>query len=343
MSKNSLKTAIIGAAGYTGSELARLLFFHPAVADVVFISRSGGDPIINKIPSLRGHSNACFIALEDADLTNFDVVFCATPPAVAMNIAKAPLSSGAVVIDLSPDFRLRDTATYEHWYGVKHSAPNLIPQAVYGLSETARAKIATADLIACPGCFATAVELALIPFAAAGLIDGQVIIDAKSGISGAGRRTDRTDLLYAEQAENFKAYAIDGHRHQPEIAQAIADFGDGNAPPFVFIPHLLPTVRGIYVSCYIPLKETIDPKQIITKHWQEKMFLDILGESPPQLAHVVGTNKVQIGAWLLNNKTALVITALDNLIKGAAGQAVQNMNIRFAQPEATGLSGARPL
>ena len=339
MPSKPLKVAIIGAAGYTGAELACLLFFHPAVEEVVFISRSGGDAVETKIPALRSHSKSHFIALADADLTSCDAVFCATPPAVAMNIVQAPLSSGTVVIDLSPDFRLRETALYERWYGVKHTAPELLSQAVYGLSEAAREKIRSAQLIACPGCFATAVELALIPFAAAGVIDGQVIIDAKSGVSGAGRRTDRADLLFAEQAENFKAYAVDGHRHQPEMEQALEDFG-GQSPPLLFIPHLLPTVRGIYASLYVPLKDTIDPASLLSEHWQDERFLEVLGETPPQLAHVIGGNRVQIAARLLNEKTALLIATLDNLIKGAAGQAVQNMNIRFGFSEADGLTGA---
>ena len=343
MSDSLLNIAVVGASGYVGAELVDLLTAHPQVGQMTFISRSLADTTVAAhIPAVRGrggHATAVFHHPEKATLAQCDAVFFATPHAVAMNEAAQLLAQGAVVIDLSPDFRLSDVTVFTHWYG-SHSAAHLLPQAVYGLTEAARPQISTASLIACPGCFATAVELALIPLAAAKVIAGQVIIDAKSGVSGAGRRSDRPDLLFTEQAENFKAYAITGHRHQPEIEQALTQF-TGASPSLIFVPHLLPTTRGIYATLYVPIKNGADAAAILQAHWRNEHFIDVLTEEIPALTQVTRTNRAQLAAQQVNDHTAVVIAALDNLQKGAAGQAIQNMNVRFGLPETTGLAGAR--
>ncbi|MBE8157853.1 MAG: N-acetyl-gamma-glutamyl-phosphate reductase [Betaproteobacteria bacterium] len=335
-----MNAAVVGASGYAGAELCALLAAHPHVERTAYISRKlSGETAASRLPFLRGRTDAVFLDFSRQALAGCDAVFFATPHAVAMHDAAAALDSGAAVIDLSPDFRLRDAAVFAEWYGA-HASPELLSRAVYGLPEAAREKIKTADLIACPGCSATAAELALIPLAAAGMIRGSVIIDAKSGVSGAGRQTGRADLLFAEQAENFKAYAVDGHRHLPEIKQAVAEFG-GEIPPPVFVPHLLPAVRGIYATIYAPLKNGSDCAAALREYWKDEIFIDVLEDGVPELAHVARTNRVQISARNFGGDLGIIFVALDNLQKGAAGQAVQNMNIRFGFAEESGLSGAR--
>lgn len=330
-----VKAAVVGATGYAGMELTRLLALHPNVSAELFVSRAAaGRKVAEVIPALDGISDACFTAPEDADYAPFDVVFFAAPGGVAMRDAPGLLAQGKVVIDVGADFRLRDESVFRQWYG-KHTAPQLLTQAVYGLSEAMREEIKNANLIACPGCFATAAELALLPFV--NWANGAIVIDAKSGVSGAGKRTDRADLLYAEQHGNFKAYSAGGHRHLPEIVQTLADAGWADAD-ITFVPHLLPAARGIYLNAYIPLKPNAPPPlQIISEHWHGEPFI-MAREGIPALADIIGGNRVKIGATMASNKTtAIVIVALDNLIKGAAGQAIQNMNIRFTLPETTGL------
>ena len=337
---NSLQVAVVGASGYVGEELAIILSRHPNIRRTKFISRAlGGTAAAAHFPALRGRTEEVFVAPSAEAFADCDAVFFATPHAVAMHSAAELLESKIVVIDLSPDFRLRDESVFRKWYG-DHASPHLLSQAAYGLSESARDTIKNANLIACPGCFATAAELALIPLAAKNAICGAPIIDAKSGVSGAGRRADRPDLLFASQNENFKAYALDGHRHAPEIQQAVAEFG-GKIPPIVFQPHLLPSSRGIYASVYIPLQSETDCAAAIRDHWKGEIFIDVLEDGVPELAQVAKTNRAQIVAHSLRPDLGLVLVALDNLQKGAAGQAVQNMNIRFGLPEAAGLDGAR--
>lgn len=328
-----VKAAVIGASGYAGMELSRLLVLHPNADAGLFVSRANaGRAIGDIIPALDGISDACFTAPDEADYEPFDVVFFAAPGGVAMRLAPDMLAQGKVVIDLGADFRLRDEKVFGEWYG-EHTSPQLLAQAVYGLSEVAREKLARANLIACPGCFATAAELALLPFVK--WADGAIVVDAKSGVSGAGKRTDRADLLYAEQHGNFKAYATGGHRHLPEILQTLADAGLPNAD-ITFVPHLLPAARGIYLNAYIPLKENAPPPvQIASEYWRGEPFI-VVRDTAPAMSEVVGGNRVKIGA-MTAGKTAIVIATLDNLIKGAAGQAVQNMNIRFGLPETAGL------
>lgn len=318
-----------------------MLAAHPHVGETAYISRTfAGELASSRFPFLRGRTDAVFQDLSPRAFAGRDAVFFASPHEVAMREAAAALEAGAAVIDLSPAFRLRDAGVFGKWYGA-HGAPELLSRAAYGLPEAAREKIKTADLIACPGCFATAAELALIPLAAAGMVCGPAVIDAKSGVSGAGRRTGRADLLFAEQADNFKAYAADGHRHLPEIEQAVAEFG-GAIPPVIFMPHLLPAVRGIYATVYAPLKAGADCAAALREYWKDEIFVDVLEDGVPELLHVARTNRAQLAARV-SGGTGVIFAALDNLQKGAAGQAVQNMNIRFGFPEDAGLSGARKI
>lgn len=341
MPERTLRVIVVGAAGYTGSELVRLLASHPAVDISAFVSStSAGEDVAARIPFWRGRRQMTFSPLDAlADLPG-EAVFFATPHGVAMQQAEALLAGGKVVFDLGADFRLKDAATFRHWYG-EHSAPALLAQAVYGLPEVARDSLQSANLIACPGCYATAVTLALLPFVAGGQIVGEVIADAKSGTSGAGRQSNRSDLLLAEMAGNYKAYALGGHRHHPEILQTLAAASGGAAPALTFIPHLLPLARGLFASIYLHTKDPDAAAATLAAHWQDEPFVEVL--PPPltaELAQVVGTNRLILSAHPLARGRMLVCAALDNLLKGAAGQAVQAMNIRFGLGETTGLAGA---
>lgn len=339
---SSMQAAIVGAAGYAGAELAVLLSRHPHIDRVAYLSRTlAGQPVAAHIPALRGETEAIFAEPSPQFFEPCEVVFFATPHGVAMHAAAELLEAGKVVIDMSPDFRLRDMSVFKRWYG-DHASPDLLSQAAYGLTEAARDRIREANLIACPGCHATAAELALIPLAAAGILEGSAVIDSKSGVSGAGRRAEREDLLFAEQSENFKAYAVDGHRHRPEIEQAVAEFG-GAIEPVAFVPHLLPASRGIYATVYVTANEDADCMNLIRERWKGEMFIDVVEAGVPELAHVARTNRVQLSARRLDNGHSMIIAALDNLQKGAAGQAVQNMNTRFGLSEDSGLAGARRL
>ena len=340
MSKRQLRVIVAGAAGYTGSELVRLLANHPAAAISAFVSSTAaGSNVADKIQFWRGRRQMAFEPLDNIGDLPGDVVFFATPHAVAMRHAPALLDAGKVVIDLGADFRLQDATVFRQWYG-EHSAPELLPQAVYGLPETAREKIKTANLIACPGCYATAIALALLPFVDGGYRLGDVIADAKSGTSGAGRQNGRTDLLLAEMANNYKAYGLSGHRHHPEIMQTLATAGKAT-PPLTFIPHLLPLARGLFANLYFQMQTPADAGSILTKYWRDNPFIEVL---PPaltaELAHAIGGNRLILSAHPLADERVLICATLDNLIKGAAGQAVQNMNIRFGLEETSGLAGA---
>ena len=346
---NPVDIAIVGATGYAGAELARLLAAHPGVRRAVYVSRSAaGAPVADFVPALRGHP-AVFAPPDSADMQNCDAVFFAAPSGVAMESAPALAQNGVAVIDLGADFRLRDPALYEKWYGRPHAAPALLDEAVYGLTEAAREKIPSAKIIACPGCHATAMQLALLPFVKADAVGpGAVVVDSKTGVSGAGRSSGRADLLMAEMHGNCKAYATGGHRHLPETRQALAEFGGGAVPEIVFVPHLLPLSRGILASVYIPLKDGgADPAEIVSRHWRDEPFVDALcGGAVPELARVSFSNKAEIFARKIDaggkggvGGMALVLLGLDNLMKGAAGQAVQNFNVRFGFAEDMGLRG----
>lgn len=338
-----LRAIVAGASGYTGSELVRLLAGHPAADITAFVSASAaGEAVADRLPVWRARPPQTFQPLESIAALDGDVVFFATPHGVAMRHAEALLAAGKVVIDLGADFRLRDRAVFEKWYG-EHTAPDLLAQAVYGLSEAAREQIKTAALIACPGCYATAIELALLPFIAGGHIGGDIIADAKSGTSGAGRQSGRSDLLLAEMASNYKAYGWGGHRHLAEILQTLADGGGGEVPALTFVPHLLPLPRGLFVNLYFKMAQPQRAAGILAERWRGNPFVETLADPlTAELAQVIGSNRAILSAHPLPSGQVMLCAALDNLLKGAAGQAVQNMNIRFGLDEACGLGGALP-
>ena len=341
MSERPLRVIVAGAAGYTGGELVRLLADHPAVEISAFLSStSAGEDVAARLPVWRGRRQMTFSPMEALAQLPADAVFFATPSGVAMQAAAGLLAAGKVVIDLGADFRLKDPAVFRQWYG-EHTAAELLPQAVYGLPEAERAALKSANLIACPGCYATAIALGVLPFVAGGHLSGEVIADAKSGTSGAGRQSNRSDLLMAEMAGNYKAYGLGGHRHHPEIVQTLAAAGGGSAPALTFIPHLLPIARGLFANLYMQVKDAAAAADILAAHWQGEPFVEVLREPlTAELAQVVGTNRLILSAHPLAGGRVLVCAALDNLLKGAAGQAVQAMNIRFNLGETSGLAGA---
>ena len=349
------RIAVVGAAGYVGGELAKLLADHPRAEVAVHASRAAaGKPVAQVLPDLRGKTRAVFAAPDPGQLAECDIVFFAAPHGAAMEAVPPLLKRGATVIDLGPDFRLRDPALYEKYYGRPHSAPDLLPSAVFGIPEapSVRRALPSANLVACPGCHSTAAILALLPFAESGALNPEAVVvaDSKTGTSGAGRRADRPDLALAEMHANCKPYAVAGHRHRPEIAQALSEFAKIKTPPaLAFVPHLLPLSRGILSSAYLQMKVpygALDLTKIAAKYFGDAPFVDILppddddGGLVPELSRVAFSNRVEIMARPLVDETALVSVALDNLMKGAAGQAIQNMNLRLNFPETEGLPGA---
>lgn len=347
MKNSTIKVSIVGASGYTGEELVRLLLSHPAVVIGSFYTSSkAGETVAKQQTILRRHpiyKDAVYKSIDDITQDDSDVVFFATPHGVVMQNAKNLLAQGKVVIDLGADFRIKEVATFNRWYG-EHTAPDLLPQAVYGLPELLEDKIKDANLIACPGCYATAIELSLIPLIANNLVEGEIIADAKSGVSGAGRRLDRAELLLAEMHGNYKSYALGGHRHLPEIEQTLQGMASAPLPKLTFVPHLLPIVRGLYANLYIGVASSATAIKTINDYWADAAFIEVLpnkagGESEvAQLSDVVHTNKLVMSLHPIHSKRLLVCAALDNLVKGASGQAIQNMNIRFGLPQTTGLS-----
>lgn len=337
-----IKAAIVGGTGYTGVELIRLLLGHPQVDLQVITSRSeAGQALEELFPSLRGVTGLRFSAPDPAVLKACDLVFFATPNGVAMTMARELIDAGVRVIDLAADFRLRDRGVWEQWYGMSHTCPELLEQAVYGLSEVNREAIAGAALVANPGCYPTAVQLGFLPLLEAGLIDpGDLIADAKSGVSGAGRKA-ATGILLCETSESFKAYAADGHRHLPEIQQGLAGV-TGTAVGLTFVPHLTPMIRGIHATLYARLRDPgADLQQLFTERYAGEPFVDVLpAGGHPETRSVRGTNLVRLSVVRpQGGDRVVVLSVIDNLVKGAAGQAVQNMNIMFGLEETMGLTG----
>lgn len=335
-----IKVGIVGGTGYTGVELLRLLAGHSDVRVVAITSRKeAGMPVAEMFPSLRGSYDLCFSDPASAGLNQCDVVFFATPNGIAMEQAAALLEAGVRVIDLAADFRIKDVAEWERWYGMKHAAPSLIAEAVYGLPEVNREQIKQAQLIANPGCYPTAVQLGFIPLLKAGAIDPQFLIaDAKSGVSGAGRKAEVHSLL-AEAGDNFKAYGVAGHRHLPEISQGLANVN--NSPVgLTFVPHLTPMIRGIHATLYGRLNKDVDVQALFEQHYANEPFVDVLpAGSHPETRSVRGANVCRIAVHRpQGGDTVVVLSVIDNLVKGAAGQAVQNMNIMFGFPENRGLT-----
>jgi N-acetyl-gamma-glutamyl-phosphate reductase len=334
-----IKVGIVGGTGYTGVELLRLLVAHPDVEIAAITSRGeAGMPVARMFPSLRKHVGIAFTDPAASDLTSCDCVFFATPNGVAMGQVKPLLDAGVKVIDFSADFRLQDIATWEKWYKMKHAAPELVGEAVYGLPEINRDRIRGARLVANPGCYATAVQLALLPLVETEFVDhASLVADAKSGVSGAGRKAE-VDILFSEASDNFKAYALGGHRHHPEIVQSLLA-ASGRSVGLTFVPHLVPMIRGILATVYARITKEADFQALFERRYEAEPFVDVLPPgSQPETRWVRGSNMCRIAVHRPQGGNTLVVVAVeDNLVKGAAGQAVQNMNIVFGLPETRGL------
>jgi N-acetyl-gamma-glutamyl-phosphate reductase len=339
MQQNKIKVGIVGGTGYTGVELLRLLALHPGTEIACITSRGeAGQRVSDMFPSLRGYVDLPFTDPAQADLANCDVVFFATPNGIAMQQTRALLDAGVRVIDLAADFRIQDVAVWEKWYGMTHACPDLIAEAVYGLPELNRDKIASARLVANPGCYPTAVQLGFLPLLKAGVVDeSHLIADAKSGVSGAGRKAE-THILFAEAGDNFKAYGVAGHRHLPEISQGLTGMCD-NKVGLTFVPHLTPLIRGIHATLYARLTKDVDLQSLYETQYRNERFVDVLpAGSHPETRSVRGSNQCRIAVHRPGNgDTVVVLSVIDNLVKGAAGQAVQNMNIMFGFGETAAL------
>ncbi|MBB5017630.1 N-acetyl-gamma-glutamyl-phosphate reductase [Chitinivorax tropicus] len=334
-----IKVGIVGGTGYTGVELLRLLARHPEVKLTAVTSRKEeGMPVAEMYPSLRGWVDIAFSDPAKADLKQCDVVFFATPNGIAMSQAQALLDAGVKVIDLAADYRIKDVSTWEHWYGMQHASPGLIAEAVYGLPEINREQIRQARLIANPGCYPTAVQLGFLPLIEAGIIDtSHLIADCKSGVSGAGRKAE-VHALFAEAGDNFKAYGVAGHRHLPEIRQGLARVA-GHEVGLTFVPHLTPLIRGIHATLYARLNKPADIQALYEQRYANEQFVDVLpAGSHPETRSVRGANVCRIAVHQpQGGDTVVILSVIDNLVKGAAGQALQNMNILFGLDERAGL------
>jgi N-acetyl-gamma-glutamyl-phosphate reductase len=334
-----ISVGIVGGTGYTGVELLRLLSTHPQVELRVITSRKEtGERVQDLFPSLRGHVDLAFTDPDAAALHTCQAVFFATPNGVAMQQARSLLEAGAKVIDLAADFRLRDAKVWEQWYGMAHACPELLGEAVYGLPEVNRERIRAARLVANPGCYPTAVQLGLLPLVESGAVDLEhLIADAKSGVSGAGRRAE-THILFSEAADNFKAYGVPGHRHLPEIVQGLEQAA-GRDVGLTFVPHLTPMIRGIHATLYARMTREMDVQAVYEQRYAEEPFVDVLpAGSHPDTRSVRGANVCRLAIHTPRQRnTAVVLSVIDNLVKGAAGQAVQNFNLMFGLPETTAL------
>ena len=334
-----VKVGIVGGTGYTGVELLRLLARHPQAEVVAITSRKeAGMPVADMFPNLRGHIHLKFCEPQDAGLENCDMVFFATPNGIAMQQARELLAAGVRVVDLAADFRIKDIAVWQKWYGMEHACPELVAEAVYGLPEVNRAAIQTARLVANPGCYPTAVQLGFLPLLEAGVVDASYLIaDAKSGVSGAGRKAE-VGALFAEAGDNFKAYAASGHRHLPEISQGLARYAS-KPVGLTFVPHLTPLIRGIHATLYARLTDAADVQALFEARYANEPFVDVLPfGSHPETRSVRGANMCRIALHQpQGGDTLVILSAIDNLVKGASGQAVQNMNIMFGLPETMGL------
>ena len=336
-----ISVGVVGGTGYTGVELLRLLISHPRAELKLVTSRSeSGKAVADMFPNLRGFTELCFSEPDVKALGACDVVFFATPNGTAMEMVPELLKQSTRVIDLAADFRLKDSGEWENWYGMKHACTDILAEAVYGLPEMNRNAIAKARVVANPGCYPTAVTLGFLPLIENGLVDDQhLIADAKSGVSGAGRGANVSTLL-CEASENFKPYAVDGHRHLPEIRQTLTGVA-GHTVGLTFVPHLTPMIRGIEASLYAVLKNTdIDLQALYLDRYRNEPFVDVLPRgSMPETKSVRGANLCRISVFRpQGGDTVVVSSVIDNLVKGAAGQAIQNMNIMFAMDEAAGLN-----
>jgi N-acetyl-gamma-glutamyl-phosphate reductase len=337
-----IKAGIVGGTGYTGVELLRLLAQHPQAELKAITSRKeAGTPVSAMFPSLRGRVELAFTEPSRDALRGCDVVFFATPHGVCMQEARAVLDGGAKIVDLSADFRLQDLAEWERWYKMKHTAPELVREAVYGLCELNRERIKRARLIANPGCYPTAIQLGFLPLLEAGLVDtDHLIADAKSGVSGAGRKGE-IGLLLAEASDNFAAYNVPGHRHRPETRESLAQVAKRDIG-LIFNAHLVPMIRGIFATLYARITKEAEFQRLFEKRYAAEPFVDVLpAGSHPDTRSVRAANTCRIAVHRppegARSDTVVVLSVIDNLVKGASGQAVQNMNLMFGLPETTGL------
>ncbi len=348
MATNRIKVGIVGGTGYTGVELLRLLSQHPHVELAAITSRKEeGMPVADMFPNLRGRVGLAFSTPENARLADCDVVFFATPHGVAMAQAKELLAAGTKIIDLAADFRLQDTAEFERWYKMPHSCPDILAEAIYGLVELNRESVARARVIGNPGCYPTTVILGLAPLIEGGkqLVDTQTLIaDCKSGVSGAGRKAE-VGTLFSEASDNFKAYGVAGHRHLPEIIAQLEKLAGGKVP-LTFVPHLVPMVRGMFSTIYariLPEARNTDFQKLFEERYANEHFIDVMpAGSLPETRSVRASNTLRIAVQRpmqggQPGDQLIVLVVQDNLVKGAAGQAVQNMNLMFGLPEAAGL------
>ena len=343
MAHQALRIGVVGGTGYSGVELLRLLARHPHCRLIVITSRQeAGTPVAAMFPSLRGHVDLDFSAPSDAALRQCDIVFFATPNGVAMQQARMLFDAGVKIIDIAADFRIKDVATWEKWYGMKHACPELVAEAVYGLPELNREQIKRARIVANPGCYPTSVQLGFLPLVRNKLVDLQhLIADAKSGVSGAGRKAE-VHTLFSEAADNLKAYGVDGHRHHPEISQGLALMA-GREVRLIFVPHLTPMIRGIHATLYAQLQGNAaagaDLQQLYEDFYAAEPFVDVLPRGNyPDTRSVRGSNQCRIAVHQPHGgDIAVVLSVIDNLTKGAAGQAIQNMNLMCGLPETTGL------
>ncbi len=335
-----IKVGVVGGTGYTGVELLRLLVLHPEVELKVVTSRAeSGRKISDLYPNLRGHLDIEFTEPDVERLGECDLVFFATPNGIAMKSVPQLLEKGVKVIDLAADFRIKDAELWSKWYGMEHACPELLEEAVYGLPETSRDEIAKARLVANPGCYPTAVQLGFLPLVKAGLVDASSLIaDTKSGVSGAGRGASVGSLL-CEATESMKAYKAEGHRHHPEISQGLQWHTDDQVG-LTFVPHLTPMIRGIHATLYANLTQDVDDLQALFEQaYKDEPFVDVMpAGSHPETRSVKGANTCRIAVHKpQNGNTVIILSVIDNLVKGAAGQAVQNMNIMMGLDEQEGL------
>lgn len=337
-----IKVGIVGATGYTGVELLRLLAQHPYAEITVVTSRQeSGMPVADMFPSLRGHVDAVFKTPDEAALDQCDVVFFATPHGVAMKEAQQLVDKGVKIIDLAADFRLQDTALFEKWYKMPHACPDILKESVYGLVEIHREKIAQARVVGNPGCYPVTVLLGTAPLWSPekALVEARVVADCKSGVSGAGRKA-AVGSLFSEASDNFKAYGVAGHRHHPEISAQLKALNGGKDVHLTFVPHLVPMIRGMFSTLYLrilPEAMGTDFQALYEQFYANEYFVDVMpAGAVPETRSVRASNKIRI-ALQRHDDQLIVMVAQDNLVKGASGQAVQNMNLMFNLPEQTGL------
>ncbi len=338
-----IKIGIVGGTGYTGVELLRILAVHPEVEVKCITSRSeAGMSVADMYPNLRGHFDLAFSEPDPVVLSQCDLVFFATPHGVAMRMMPELMNAGVRVVDLSADFRIKDLDVWSRWYGMPHESSEWAAKAVYGLPEVARDEIRQAQLVANPGCYPTAVQLGFLPLLEQGLVDpARLIADAKSGASGAGRQGN-IGMLHGEVGESFKAYGASGHRHLPEIRQGLSQAA-GKSVGVTFVPHLVPMIRGIEATLYAELSDPADfdrLQALYEERYRNEPFVDVMPfGSHPETRSVRGANQCRMALHRQEQSNIVIVSSvIDNLVKGAAGQAVQNMNIMFGLDETLGLN-----